>query len=347
MRVNSKYTIPYIIHENVLHVFDIMETLYAIERDEVPFSCAGSLITMKVYLFSEVVWYDNVKGTLVTKSMTLNKTSIIALMLLWYKFNPLGKRRPIIFIKGKSSWWSNSEYRQLFDMGNLADQHIPRPKLVSMNNKYSWYAAYYCERKFYKYWQTEVELSCRNDGFSDRLILVSRRTEYARTIFVSDRKLPLISNVTTLGNDVITVEDHVKWYDLFRISCFDETVNAVNNFNDIEWFDHTPVPSSVVSYCKKNNLKIDLLAYIAICCRWVEDMTDGDFDDEDIFGNNPDILASKGDLYNAAFVSPFSVCTTYGLPWSLSRFGGDIYIPGMDELLNKYARVLHFDKRKE
>lgn len=72
----------------------------------------------------------------------------------------------------------------------------------------------------------------------------------------------------------ITVEDYCKWYDLYYI-CENGTVKGMSEFDtwddEIDGCDHYYFPESVVSYALKHNMKIDYIAYAAICLRYLED----------------------------------------------------------------------------
>lgn len=91
--------------------------------------------------------------------------------------------------------------------------------------------------------------------------------------YLSDRKNSDIILVTNKF-DVITVEDWNKWYNLYYLTMNDdyEAVLVSFTFGDIiDGVDHYYYPESVVRFAKVNNLKIDLISYIAICKMYMED----------------------------------------------------------------------------
>jgi len=91
--------------------------------------------------------------------------------------------------------------------------------------------------------------------------------------YLSDRKTSDIILVTNKF-DVITVEDWNKWYSLYYLTMTDdyEPVLVSFTFGDIiDGVDHYYYPESIVKFAKVNNLKIDLISYIAICKMYMED----------------------------------------------------------------------------
>lgn len=102
--------------------------------------------------------------------------------------------------------------------------------------------------------------------------------------YLSDRKSADIVLVTNKF-DVITVEDWNKWYGLYYLTMTDdyEPILVSFTFGDIiDGVDHYYYPNSIVEFAKVNNLKIDIISYIAICKMYMEDAEhmDDDIPDE-------------------------------------------------------------------
>ena len=126
--------------------------------------------------------------------------------------------------------------------------------------------------------------------------------------YLSDRTSGDITLVTNKF-DVITVEDWGKWYSLYYLTMDDEyeAVLVSFTFGDIiNGVDHYYYPNSIVKFAMVNNLKIDVISYIAICKMYMEDagyMTD-DIPD--------DVLPTLEEL-ESVLTNASGICTSFYL----------------------------------
>src|SRR5574344_1690543 len=133
------------------------------------------------------------------------------------------------------------------------------------------------------------------------IILIAKKSQKEIVKYISNRydeDILLVSNKL----EVITVEDYCKWYSLFFIrkdndnnECF---IVPITHGDIICGIDHTYSPISVIEYAKINNLKIDIISYICICKRYIEDVLDEE--DKNLINNRfPKYDELKSVLINA------------------------------------------------
>ena len=126
--------------------------------------------------------------------------------------------------------------------------------------------------------------------------------------YLSDRHDSDMKLVTNMF-DVITVEDYCKWYSLYYLTMTKDYIPILISFtfgDIIDGVDHCYYPYSIVEFAIKNNLKIDVISYIAICKMFMEDR---ELLDEKI----PDKFLPKKEDLESVLVNASGNCRTFYL----------------------------------
>lgn len=102
--------------------------------------------------------------------------------------------------------------------------------------------------------------------------------------FTSNRNIKLITQEVN-DKPMLTVENYMKWYDIFVIQINGEVVpvNEITYLKDIEdhagrtWYDHCPTPAYFHEVSKRIGAEYDNETFSAVCVRFVEDILDDDW----------------------------------------------------------------------
>jgi hypothetical protein len=98
--------------------------------------------------------------------------------------------------------------------------------------------------------------------------------------YQSPRNIPLVYNNVPGTIGTITVENYLKWYDLFIVQP-DGSVTKVEP-GPIEWRGHVPTPASIMAYADKANLDVDHQAMEMIVGRYILE----------VIGNEPEYIGA-------------------------------------------------------
>lgn len=150
-------------------------------------------------------------------------------------------------------------------------------------------------------------------------------TKYNRTIvntvhsyetLKSDRGLDLVLRNTPRSpkDTLLTCEDYCKWYDLFTVNGSNEVASVHENSNaayhDLEWWDHAPIPRSVIRCCITEGWRIDIVSYLAICYRFAEDALECE-----PYEIDKEYLATPEELKTVLICQIIGTSSYFGLPW--------------------------------
>lgn len=285
---------PYLIHKNTLHVFNVNRTITNIFRNNVIFD---NISKIKIYMCRNINVYSfdthNFAG-IFTEGIPCNKNYEYQIMMLldnYYRkikeIRPYKKLRRITIVANINDSEMNDIVNKSIEMVSKAGFPIP------FIERYS--------KQYIDFPENNTIFSVISDNFEPRTKLLIELTKdsklYLSTIpderlrcrHITGRNLPVVADVyykgTTLasGNGTITVEDYCKWYNLYRIHYDDnkeivvapcDTKDEIIRDMDVEWYDHCPIPSSVVEQCKKNGVKLGYISYLTMLCRLEEDVVD-------------------------------------------------------------------------
>lgn len=301
--------IPYIIEKNNLHVFDIGATCAAIAGGRIDLS-KGSISSLRLYAFSTVIWYNSYTNKSVRMEHDIDYLydNFRFIIKYFYRNNTCTARHSVTIYK--TSYYDDIVtpivsviQRELSAMGGQ-----PRLRVVGLDREICndiWECTYPAQTYQRKHNQKIYVSVGRNEL---RIIIDDAKC------FVSDRDLPLVLRSSTSMYPIVTVEDYVKWYDLYIVDgdtvCKSYDMKDDRAFaHDVDWVDHAPEPASVVRACKKHGMKLDYCSYVAICCRWIEDTLEEPTELLSVY------LSPGIDLLNSVLVSNGrSFCLTYGIP---------------------------------
>lgn len=205
-------------------------------------------------------------------------------------------------------------------------------------------------------WDDYGEHTCRLEEFPDKEFHLrcfeTREIMYETTIsnclikmeaakknqfglYMSDRNSDKITLVSQ-EPEVITVEDWNKWYSLYyMVKNKDDsiklvTINPDRSYKGLQCIDHNFIPKSVVEFAISNNLKLDIISYIAICKNFKEDQCG--------YGEEIDIkyLPSSHDLFKV-LKNGKGICDTYNLDYRYDTITCNMYTS--DRLFTKLIRL--------
>lgn len=101
-------------------------------------------------------------------------------------------------------------------------------------------------------------------------------------VHLSDRSIPLVYNYPPGREPVLTIENYLKWYCLYRVDPSGKVTKIafpdMGNHAELgePYGDHVPNPAHVARYVKKHNLYMDQNAWNMIVGRWVTETMERD-----------------------------------------------------------------------
>ena len=101
-------------------------------------------------------------------------------------------------------------------------------------------------------------------------------------LYSSERDIPLVCMDYEITQPTITVENYIKWYDLYLIDTdgkvatipYELMEEISNEFNILFMGDHIFNPEAVIRLVDKHGWVIDDVSYEVIIGRWEQEMKD-------------------------------------------------------------------------
>ena len=280
---------PYLIHRNTLHVFDVNETCNRIYSESITL---GNISKIKIYMCKSINVYSFYESFAGTRSADIpwDKNYEYQIMMFVDDY----------YRRYKDEHYSRTKLKRFTIVANINDSEMNA--IVSRAVKCVTEAGYptpFIERysgQYIDFPDNNTIFNIISDNFRPRtkvLIELTRNSELyvsmlpdeRRWRHITERNHPIVSDIhfkgmsLASGNGTIVVEDYCKWYNLYRVHRNDNNELTVTSCDkrdeiirdmDIEWYDHCPIPSSVVAQCKKHGVKLGYMSYLTMLCRLEE-----------------------------------------------------------------------------
>lgn len=313
-----------ILHSNVLHVFDPSVGIFYLKcmRRQWP-----SISSMIIYVNTQIQYNYLTYGSVIVHDTNID----CAEQLVHYWHGVMGKRRRLNIVR--NTFCKSGVY--------LADKisefckcyHYPTPHIIGKVTSCVQYVA------------DDVgvfNVNTFEDGYrhlsinylknNPKLYVVHQLKTFKKDSWFAVREDHDISLVTRgipcnceSGTSVVAVEDYCKWYHLYIIQAkytkkSGRSINVKLDINDdfmskVEWYDHCPVPSSVVSQCIEAGYRLPKVVYLCICYRFAEDWLECDPLDID-----KEYLPSFSDLHKILIYDSHDIYSNeFALPWSIDK----------------------------
>lgn len=280
---------PYLIHKNTLHVFDVNKIRNRIYSESITL---GNISKIKIYMCKSINVYSFYESFADTRSTDIpwDKSYEYQIMMLVDDY----------YRRYKKEYYSRTKLKRITIVANINDSEmnaIVRRAVECVTE--AGYPAPFIERysgQYIDFPDNNTIFSIISDNFRSRtkvLIELTRNSELyvsmlpdeRRWRHITERNHPIVSDIhfkgmsLASGNGTIVVEDYCKWYNLYRVHRNDNNMLTVTSCDkrdeiirdmDIEWYDHCPIPSSVVAQCKKHGVKLGYMSYLTMLCRLEE-----------------------------------------------------------------------------
>lgn len=114
-----------------------------------------------------------------------------------------------------------------------------------------------------------VECNC-DVAWEDSELLIGDEIKEENKLFVSERNIPLITQVTN-GKRMLTAEDYEKWYSFYLINEDGKVEDVYENEHFVDgWRDHCIVPDSFKKMAESLNVEYDYITWQAVLTRYKE-----------------------------------------------------------------------------
>lgn len=335
MTINDNTT-SYLIYDNTLHVFNLPNVFQRLHEGWINLD---NVKRLKIWVCRNIFSYNFYWGNNLVRnqyvfwdeSLYSHNYQMLHLIQTFYQATSTNRRVTIIHNENDTNM---KKYIDLV-LEDIETLNLPKPIIEKYQYQYvdSCHPdTIYCEfrDKGSDKRITKLMLELTKDG--DLYISVVP-DNWFRPI-CSNLSKPVVANtrltIHTIRKDngIITVEDSAKWYSLYRIH-LDESRKVVVTKDvsdeilstmEIEWYNNSPIPKSVVEQCVTHNVKLGYVSFLTILCMYAEEVAECDPLDLDESCIPPIEDLEKVLVYDYGYCEYFgvaklvSVAKKFGLP---------------------------------
>lgn len=282
----------YLIYENTLHAFNLPNVFQRLHEGRIKLD---NVKRLKIWACRNIFSYNSYWGINLVRehhvfwdeSLYSYNYQMLCLIEAFYQATSTDRRVTIITNENDTSMKKHIDL-VLEDVETL---NLPRPIIEKYQCQY-----------VNDYHPETVYCEFRDKGNDKRCRKVMLELTKDSTLYVSlvpdnwyrqprtNRNNPVVADTYLNGrvlckdNGIITVEDYVKWYNLYRIH-LDESKNVVVTKDvsdeilstmEIEWHNDSPIPKSVVEQCIKHDVKLGYASFLTILCMYAEEVAECD-----------------------------------------------------------------------